>query len=184
MNSWDCFDTLIARSHKDPYSIFRLVGEYIGDKFFIEKRIIAEKMSKYKTYEDIYSYLPEYDSSIELEFEKKYSFPILENWNRVEDGDVIISDMYLSENQIRSILEYHGFNKKVDIIVSYSGKHNGNSWNILKSKYKDINYHIGDNIISDVINARNKGINAIFFHLAILLLMKKILQYKISNLLV
>lgn len=163
MNSWDCFDTLIGRSFMTPVSIFNIVGEKIKDPSFVQKRITAEKLSKYKTYEDIYKNLPSYDPEIETQTEKEYSFPILENWNAVKDGDCIISDMYLSKKQIYELLEYHNLNKNVDIIVSYSGKHSGESWNKLKSRFPKVEKHYGDNIRSDVIVARQNHINSVFY---------------------
>lgn len=162
MNSWDCFDTLISRSYKNPISIFDVVSNTINDPFFTKKRISAEKRSTKKTYEDIYRLLPGYDPNIELEIEKKYSFPILENLNRVKDGDIIISDMYMSSDQILDLLRYHGLNKDVQVFVTYSGKHNGYSWNYLKNKHPNVKYHFGDNINSDIKNSRKYGIKSIF----------------------
>ena len=37
-NSWDCFDTLIARNLITPSSIFDIVGKKIGDPDFTYKR--------------------------------------------------------------------------------------------------------------------------------------------------
>jgi predicted HAD superfamily hydrolase len=162
MNSWDCFDTLIARNYKTPISIFNIISNKINDPTFVDKRIAAEKFSLKKTYLDIYKLLPEYDPQIELDVEKEYSFPILENFNRVKDGDIIISDMYLSSDQILDLLQYHGFNKDVEIFVTYNGKHSGHSWNYLKNKYPNVQYHFGDNMHSDIINARQHGIESVF----------------------
>lgn len=162
MNSWDCFDTLIARAYKNPISIFNIVSRKINDPSFTKKRINAEKLSTKKTYEDIYKFLPQYDQQIELETEKIYSFPIIENLNRVKNGDIILSDMYLSSDQILDLLRYHGLDKDVKILVTYSGKHNGYSWDYLKNNYPKINYHFGDNIKSDIINARNYGFKSVF----------------------
>jgi hypothetical protein len=162
MNSWDCFDTLLARAYKTPVSIFHIFSYKIKDPTFVNKRIQAEKKSRKKTYEDIYKYLPGYDPQIELDVEKEYTFPILENFNRVQDGDIITSDMYLSSSQILDLLQHHGFNKDVEIFVTYNGKHSGYSWNYLKANYSNINFHFGDNINSDVISCRNNGIKGVF----------------------
>ena len=67
MNSWDCFDTLLARAYNTPISIFRIVSDKIKDPTFTNKRIQAEKKSRKKTYEDIYRHLPGYDPQIELD---------------------------------------------------------------------------------------------------------------------
>ena len=163
MNSWDCFDTIIGRNFYTPVSIFKIISNKINDPTFTEKRIKAEQLSKYKTYQDIYEYLPEYDPFLELDIEKKYSFPILENFNRVQDGDIIISDMYFSSEEIRELLNYHNFNKDVKILSTYGGKHSGRVWDWLKSTKLKIKYHFGDNIHSDVKMARNYGFQSIFF---------------------
>jgi hypothetical protein len=163
MNSWDCFDTLLARSFNHPGTIFDIVAKKINDPTFPKKRIMAERISRYKTYEDIYSYLREYDPDVEFETEKEYTFPILENWNRVQDGDIIISDMYFSAEQIKSLLRHHGFNKDVKVLVTYGGKHSGRVWDWLRSSRININNHYGDNIYSDVKISRLYDINGVFF---------------------
>lgn len=162
MNSWDCFDTLIGRKYFDPKSIFHVVANKINDPSFVSKRIKAEKKSKKKTYEDIYKHLPKYDPNLELQTELEYSFPIKSNFNMVQDGDVVVSDMYLNIHQIEKILRYHGLDKDIKIYSSYGGKKHGWMWDTIKAKHNIIN-HTGDNIDSDVNKARNHGINAIFF---------------------
>lgn len=161
--SWDCFDTLLGRSYKDPRSIFYIVAQTINDPNFPAKRINAEKRSRKKTYTDIYKLLPEYDPTIEFDIEKQHTFPIIQNFKKVQDGDVIVSDMYFSSKQILELLNYHNLNKDVDIYVTYSGKHNGQSWDYLNNKYNDIEYHIGDNLKSDVGVCRTNGFKSIFF---------------------
>lgn len=163
IKSWDCFDTIIGRNFYIPISIFNIISKNINDPTFTQKRIQAERLSKYKTYQDIYKYLPEYDPSIELEIEKQHSFPILENFNKIEDGDIIISDMYFSAKEIREILDYHNFNKDVKILSTYGGKHSGRVWDWVKSTNIKIKYHFGDNIHSDIKMARKYGFTSIFF---------------------
>ena len=163
IKSWDCFDTIIGRNFYSPVSIFEIISKKIDDPTFTDKRIKAEKISKYKTYQDIYKHLPGYDPSIELEIEKKYSFPILENFNRIQDGDIIISDMYFSPEEIRELLDHHNFNKDVKILSTYGGKHSGRVWDWLRSTKIKIKYHFGDNIHSDVRVARQYGFTSVFF---------------------
>jgi hypothetical protein len=163
MKSWDCFDTLIGRYYFNPKSIFQIVAQKIGDQSFYEKRIRAEKKSKKKTYEDIYKILKVYDPKIEIDTELEYSFPIKENFNKVNDGDIVVSDMYLSPSQIEQILRYHGLNKNIKIYSSYGGKRDGWIWKNIKSIHSNIEYHIGDNMEADVTVARKYGINGIYF---------------------
>lgn len=161
MNSWDCFDTLIARRHFHPKTIFDEVGKRLGDPEFKAKRVAAEKASN-KTYEDIYKRLPGIDPQIELDVELEHMFPIYENMNRVQDGDLILSDMYLPEDFVRKLLEKCGLNKQVDIIVTPNGKKKGWIWDSVKAKY-NIETHYGDNYKSDVVSAQKHGINAVHY---------------------
>jgi hypothetical protein len=160
--SWDCFDTLIGRKLQQPRSVFDEISKITGDVFFTQKRIKAEKNSTKKTLEDIYSFLPEHDLDLEIEVEKIFSFPILENFNSLCDGDIVVSDMYLSDKQIRSILEHNGLNKDIIIYSTYGGKGRGWVWDQIKQKH-NIKYHIGDNLKADVRVARQHGIKGIYY---------------------
>lgn len=162
MNSWDCFDTLIGRHYFEPKSIFHIIANKINDPTFVQKRIHAEKKSKSKTYEDIYKKLPKYDPNLEIQIELEYSFPIRSNFDKIKDGDIVVSDMYLSAQQIEKILRHHGLNKDIKIYSSYGGKRDGWMWKKVK-KHHNIDYHIGDNIKSDILAARKHGINSIYF---------------------
>jgi len=166
MNSWDIFDTLIARLHVDPKSIFDEVGRRIGDDAFKEKRIAAwntvKKTCKEKTYQDIYNILTEYDPQIELDVEFEHNFPIYENIMKVKDGDLLLSDMYLPADFILKMLRNVGLTAEVDIIVTADGKKKGWIWDSVKSKY-NINAHYGDNYKSDVVSAQKHGINGILY---------------------
>lgn len=162
MRSWDCFDTIIGRKHFYPKSIFYIVSNKINDLSFVQKRIVAEKNSKLKTYEDIYRLLPEYDPQIELDTELEYTFPINCNFQQINDGDIVVSDMYLSASQIEKILRHHGLDKDITVYSSPGGKKNGSMWERLKTKHK-IEVHTGDNIQSDILNARRNDISSIYF---------------------
>lgn len=160
--SWDCFDTIIGRSYVYPRSIFDIIAETTGDKKFTEKRINAEKRAKNKTLKDIYKLLPNHDPELELAIEKEYSFPIQENFNKISDGDIIISDTYLSDIELLDLLQYHGLNKKVTIYASYGDKANGSIWKKILLKHQ-IDYHIGDNLISDIQKPREYGLRTIYY---------------------
>ena len=158
MNSWDCFDTLVFRLHKHPHSIFEEVGRRIGDDNFVKRRIKAEKRSN-GTYKGIYENLPDIDPSIEFNLELEHLKPIFENIQKVQDGDLIVSDMYLEPTQIEKILRNAGLTKNIKIVVTPDGKHKGYIWKELGK----INTHTGDNYRSDVESPREHGINAIHY---------------------
>lgn len=161
MNSWDCFDTLIARLHFHPKTVFDEVGRRIGDPDFRSKRVTAEKSSN-KTYEDIYARLPGIDPQIELDVELEHNFAINENIIQVKDGDLILSDMYLPADFIMKMLRNVGMCADVDIIVTPNGKKKGWIWDEVKSKY-NIENHYGDNMKSDVLSAKANGVNGIHY---------------------
>jgi hypothetical protein len=146
MNSWDCFDTLVARRFVEPISIFREVEKRFNISNFTKRRRKAEKETK-GTYAEIYKLLPDVNPNYEFEIELEHCFGIRENINKVQDGDIIISDMYLSAEQIKKILLKCGLHKNVKIIVSTCGKKKRYIWNQITEK---IELHTGDNFDSDV----------------------------------
>lgn len=160
--SWDCFDTLISRNYHYPASIFKIIAELTGDESFVEKRKNAEKICENKTLEGIYSHLPEHDPELELKLEKEYSYPIIENFNRINDGDIVVSDMYLSSKQILDILNYHGLNKNITVYSTYGRKADGSIWDDIKQKH-NISYHIGDNLYSDIKKVRSNNLSALYY---------------------
>jgi hypothetical protein len=161
VNSWDCFDTLIARLYFHPKTVFDEVGRRIGDPDFRTKRVHAEKASN-KTYEDIYARLPGIDPQIELDVELEHNFAINENIIQVKDGDLILSDMYLPADFIMKMLRNVGMCADVDIIVTPNGKKKGWIWDEVKSKY-NIENHYGDNKKSDVLSAQANGVNGVHY---------------------
>lgn len=162
MNSWDVFDTLIARRFFYPKTVHEETARRINDSNYVKKRIRAEKATKKDegNFEDIYKLLPEYDPQVELQVELEHLFPIVENINKVKDGDLILSDMYLSADEIMKILRNCGLTKNVDIIVTRYGKRHGYIWDSVKQKY-NIDTHYGDNNHSDVKTAQANGVNGV-----------------------
>jgi hypothetical protein len=158
MNSWDCFDTLIARRFYHPHSIFDIVAEKLQIPNFKQMRISAEINSN-QTYDGIYKNLPQINSQIEIETELEHCFPIIENINKVEDGDLIISDMYHSATFIESLLRKCGLNKDVKFLVHPNHKSSGEIWKLIKG----INIHTGDNLHSDIAMAKKYNIKTSYY---------------------
>lgn len=158
MNSWDCFDTLIARRFVHPYSVFDEVGKRLNIANFRELRISAERNGG-TSYEKIYKNLPGVDPSVELAVEHEHCFPIVENLEKVGDGDLIVSDMYLDKDVILSLLRNCGLQKNVTVEVSYGGKHTGEVWKRFGQENIGINVHHGDNHHADINQARSHGFN-------------------------
>lgn len=155
MNSWDCFDTLIARRFYSPVSIFREVAARLGDPHFVSRRRTAERRSN-KTYAGIYRHLPGIDPQVELDVELEHCLPIMQNMRLVQDGDMIVSDMYLDKSHIERMLRKAGLNKDVSIVVTPHGKGTGKIW----SQIPKPDLHTGDNIHADVRSPIAAGIPA------------------------
>lgn len=169
VNSFDVFDTLIARKGILPSSIFDIVAEKIGYPDFKEHRMLAEKniINTNYNFDDIYNEFIKITGfssaqideikNIELATELDQCIPIKENLELVNDGDLLVSDMYLPEEFIRLLLKKAGLDKHFSLIVTSGGKHSGWIWPILNSHYK-INTHHGDNIHSDIESPRKNSI--------------------------
>jgi predicted HAD superfamily hydrolase len=172
VRSWDVFDTLISRKCVHHYGIFDLMGATLGAGFTlarVEAEIAARASKQEVTLEDIYDKLQTaygwsgaerkcaLESEIRIEFENV--IPITENLSRVRDGDIIISDMYLSHGVIESLLRSAGLKKTVTLFVSNNGKADGSMWKLLRKKFYILK-HTGDNSHSDFLRPLRHGIPA------------------------
>jgi predicted HAD superfamily hydrolase len=102
--------------------------------------------------------LMEYEFSMEL----NQIFPIVENLNKVKEGDLIVTDTYYSAEQVKCILNKVGLNKKVFVYATASGKNTGNIWNVIKNEHHLL-CHLGDNLHSDVSTAESHGIIGVHY---------------------
>ena len=175
IRSFDVFDTIIGRRCGTPLRMFEEVGRTAAYLGFVQARIDAEKAASTR---EVYSLSDIYDefaqqqgvSKItrdrleyaELLVETRNAFLIPENYSRVQDGDILVSDMYLSEAQIRRMLSAAGFKKNVTLYVTNRGKWTNKIWNKLKVEHSIV-LHLGDNERSDVIAPRQHGIQAEHF---------------------
>lgn len=170
VTSFDIFDTLLARTVENPIDIFGIVEKKFPYNNFKNIRIQAQNQSNH-TIDSIYNEFKkitnESDELIqslrefELITEMENTIPIFSNISKIKDGDIFVSDMYLSSNEIRRLLDHHNINKNTELFVSSGGKTNGQMWDFLTQKYK-INSHYGDNHHSDIIMASKYGINGIY----------------------
>lgn len=175
VNSFDIFDTLIGRYCGNPDGVFDIVEKRTGFKNYKLYRKQAESQSN-KTWNGIFDKLQQIskcsrevrDKLMNIEFEVEYemSFPIVCMLNKVKDGDVLVSDMYMTESQIRALLAKHHFDRSVQIFVSSNGKHDGWIWQKIKSNGILIGKHIGDNHHSDYLSPKKFGIDAEHFTLS------------------
>lgn len=163
LRTWDIFDTLIARRCVAPERIFAILEQRLKLKGFASMRLKAERAVQQKNIpyklDDIYEVLGqsgridkaivEQWKQLECAVELEQAIPIVENINKVQSGDVLISDMYLPENVIRQILEKCGLFVPVEIVITNGGKASGAVWKRLRDQGVYLS-HVGDNRQSDV----------------------------------
>ena len=163
-NTFDIFDTLIGRFCYKGEFIFDIIENKQKLTNFKEKRMRYEE--QYKSFDTLYYHLqneyPEIDINIikqyELDLELEMSFPINKYLNLVDKNDLLISDMYLNEEQIRELLNKHRSIKN-NIFVSYAGKRDNIIWKS-PELINNVKIHMGDNEISDYLNPLKNGIKS------------------------
>ena len=169
VRSFDCFDTLVGRLHGEPNSIFQAMERSIPYPGFTELRRQAEAEAQEKSLNGIYAELQKRlgltderrDELRAMEFQEelKNVFPICRNLHLVQDGDLVVTDSYFTEQEVKEILRCVGLQKQVRVVASYSGKKTGSVWPSLKEQHQ-IDFHVGDNAHSDVASPRSFGIPA------------------------
>jgi hypothetical protein len=168
VSSFDIFDTLVGRLHPDPRFVFQLVEENYPYPDFVFLRRLAELQSN-GTLEQIYQRframtgISEEEAKrlmdFELTTELSHVFPIMENVQKVKNGDFLVSDTYYNFDQLKRILEKIGLEKNIQVFFSPNGKSSGMIWKALK-EIAHIQEHLGDNYKSDVVMAREYNIPA------------------------
>ena len=173
VHSFDVFDTLVGRLHKDPHAHYYPVESLYPFPGFPAKRIQAELRSN-GTLEDIYHQFAlltgisqaEAQKLRKFEFQEELSnvFPIMSTLSQVQDGDILVTDTYYSESEILQIVRKVGLDKKVKIFATVNGKKEGWVWPVILRSYTILE-HIGDNEVSDVASPKRYGIRAKKFEL-------------------
>ncbi|BDC39917.1 hypothetical protein [Paraburkholderia terrae] len=169
VQSFDIFDTLIARRCGDPKAIFFQIEHRLKLDGFAQQRIAAEASLQTGSYtlDDIYATFQnmtglnptdvESIKQLEIDVELDNVIPIVENMRKVNNGDLLISDMYLPPEVIRKLLRKAGFKKHVGLIVTADGKSSGRIWPLVRERLT-IQKHVGDNLRSDVSSPISNGI--------------------------
>jgi hypothetical protein len=166
MNSFDVFDTLIARRYVNNNIILNHIESEFKLSGFVTARITADSGSR--SLQEIYDVLVNENvipvsiaaevMNREITLEIETAIPVKENIDRVNDGDLLISDMYLPAYAIREMVRYAGLTKQVTIHQSNGDKNSGKIWKALQNNKPKL--HLGDNLHSDVTSAKQYGINA------------------------
>ena len=190
VRSFDVFDTLLARTVKYPTDIFNIIEETFPYSNFKELRIKSQSNSNctmddiYKQFklltqdtDDIISQLRKF----ELKTEMENTIPIVSNILKIQNEDILVSDMYLSHDEIITLLNYHSINNNIKLFVSPAGKSQGYMWSTLINQFKIIN-HTGDNYHSDITMPSKFGINGIYTQIHTFSELEERLLYKQSDL--
>ena len=128
------------------------------------------------TLDEIYAYLPEIEQAYEKSVEEELLFTnheVLELYQYAcmqEKRVIAISDMYLDQDFLYTLLDKNGFNTIEKLFVSSTyrvTKANGNLYTKVLEELQIDNpsklLHIGDNYYSDIKMAKNIGIEAIHY---------------------
>lgn len=189
--SFDLFDTLVMRKCLVPDEVFKLVEkraeesglvleDFSGRRHEAEKELYHNGQIFYNL-DDIYRALGgQYKlegncisriEQLELELELEMSMPrtdMVECFHNLSDAGkkvIIVSDMYLSSNQIQRLLHKCGIGNS-ELYVSNecrASKYIGSLFAWLKEKYKGKKIlHIGDNQHSDIENAARSEIDSFY----------------------
>ncbi len=173
VQTFDLFDTLVTRYCFSPIAIFEAVEAKSRVEGFARLRqgLEAElwRNGDY-TLVDVYARLAaatgwpaavlERLRIMELAEEWENLFPIREMVERVRPGDLIVSDMYLPMSFLRRIVDEKCGLPGLEIHLSNHGKHHGTIWPKILTSHRILR-HYGDNHFSDVVQARNFGIDAV-----------------------
>lgn len=168
MNSFDVFDTLIARRYIHSDYIWEKMGRDIDIPNFAALR----KQANYGNFNNIYDQMVQNNSipghlkkqlmELEIQYEQDTIFPIKENMVQVNHGDLLVSDMYLSAPDILRLVRSCGLDKQVTIYASIADKHHGTYWKAMRGHLK-VGYHLGDNGQSDIKLAAQQGFKAVHY---------------------
>jgi len=193
--SLDIFDTLITRTVAEPRGIFALMQNSLRNfptlfkNNFVEIRMSAEYYVRTHskqaeiTFDEIYEFIEknyclsikqaEFLKELEIKTELENSIGIerniqkLKEWLKNDNKIILISDMYLPQKIIRSLLcKHNSIFEHIPIYVSCehnATKCTGKLFEIVKEK-ENIEFkkwtHFGDNRISDFKIPKKLGINA------------------------
>lgn len=172
--SFDVFDTLIERKCGRPPNVFGIMGGQLGEKSFARRRVEAERIARtgssqeevtlgdiYESFAGLTVEQAERYKAIELECEKSQAVQkaigrhLFEYAKGNAKRILIISDMYLPETFIGSLLKENGYRGYEKLYVSSEyglQKKTGSLYKEIKGDLQiegETWLHIGDNPIAD-----------------------------------
>lgn len=185
--SFDIFDTLLLRNVSSPRVVFDIIGERINFQNFRDVRVKVERDLRQRSnnevaisqiYEELekkYGIDSERVKQFEVKLEKKLAVPnpymarVFEyiSRHRTQQKVIITSDMYLSYETIKSMLDDCGYSDYDKLFLSSNESYqklNCSLFKHIKGLYpgKSI-IHVGDNESVDYKNAKSCGLHAIIY---------------------
>ncbi|MDO4184680.1 MAG: rhamnan synthesis F family protein, partial [Rhodospirillales bacterium] len=179
--SFDIFDTLLLRPYVKPTDLFLHLEEIKHSVGFAKARVSAEQEARKKhsdvediTIDEIYEcidvkYKNLMQDEMDLEYQVLYpNFVIKKIFDYAKSQGkkiIAISDMYLPEQFLSSVLKAKGFEGIEKIYISSTYRKTKCTGRLFEFVIKDLNtsaadiLHIGDNEISDKVNAELLGID-------------------------
>ncbi|MBO7218714.1 MAG: hypothetical protein J6V40_01915, partial [Clostridia bacterium] len=188
--SFDIFDTLILRPFQNPSDLFMLVGHRLNQQDFRNIRIKAETKIRNKninlglgsevTIYDIYNEVNrctgvDVEIGLQTEFQTEKDFCFANPYmKQVYDGlialgktVIITSDMYYPHDMMVELLTscgYTGFDKLYVSCDYNASKRDGHLYNEISKDYRVKKIiHVGDNFVSDIISANEKGLDTHYY---------------------
>lgn len=190
--SFDVFDTLILRPFAKPFHLFMLLAEKHDHIGFMTIRRKAEKAAREKalvnkgnrevTIYDIYEIIEEqtgidkeYGAKVEFETELEHCFanPYMHEVYRILKSHgkkiIAVSDMYLTKEMIQTLLKKNGYYMDgVYVSSEWNGsKRDKNLYKVVLNTLDPTEttriIHVGDNYTTDIVAAREMGIDAKYY---------------------
>ena len=170
--SFDIFDTLLLRPYADPQEVWKVLEEEEKSFGFAKERKAADAITYRRlakrggetSLEEAYDLIPQWKHLMqkEMDLERRVlrgNPELLNMWNEIGKKGfrrIIVSDMYLPSDFIKSVLQENGFGDYDAFYLSrdYNArKATGELFKIV-IKEEHVNFdeiiHIGDNLHSDV----------------------------------
>src|SRR5262249_1488323 len=136
INSFDVFDTLIARRSVEPRRVLEKLEGRAGLPGLAAARLAADRLlgargqpyGPNEIWQEVGRTLALDPATIdrllalEIQIEHEEVIPIAENLALVRDGDVLVSDTYLAADVVLSLLRRAGLERLVTIVSSNDGK--------------------------------------------------------------
>lgn len=189
--SFDIFDTLLFRPLELPRHVFLIVGNELNILNFINIRINAENKLRDEQYrknghreitiDDIYKEIErqtglkaelgiktELRVELDLCFANPYMKYVFDTLRGLGKRICLVSDMYLQSDKVEQLLQKCGYQdyEKLFISCEYTcSKRDGGLFDRLKEYVGENNtiIHVGDNPVSDIERAKEKGIDVFFY---------------------